>query len=126
MHYKGYTAKIEFDNDREAFYGEVIGLRDAIMFEGNSVKELKNSFHTAVNDYLGFCKSRGQEPEKPYSGKFLVRVSPALHRKLSLRAQKEGKSVNAWVEGSLAKAIENHSEARVADTFNQLRQAGGA
>lgn len=105
MNYKGYTARIEFDEDDEILHGEVMGLRDVIYFEGNSVAEIRKSFHAAVDDYLDYCQSRGEEPDKPYSGKMLVRIDPSLHRGVALNAEREGESINAWVRRALASAL---------------------
>jgi predicted HicB family RNase H-like nuclease len=30
MEYKGYTAKVEFDDEAEIFHGEVLGIKDVI------------------------------------------------------------------------------------------------
>jgi len=70
MEYKGYFAKVEFDDDATIFQGQVINLRDLITFEGETVNELKEAFHDSVDDYLTFCAERGEEPEKPYSLEF--------------------------------------------------------
>ena len=92
MEYKGYYAKVEFDDEANVFHGEVLNLRDVITFEGETVNELRRAFKDSVDDYLAFCADRGEEPEKPYSGKFLVRVEPELHKRLSIQARKNGKS----------------------------------
>jgi len=52
MEYKGYFAKVEFDDDADIFHGEVINLRDVITFEGETVKEIKQAFHDSIDDYL--------------------------------------------------------------------------
>ena len=77
MTYKGYEAAVEYDEDAEIFHGEVMNLRDVITFQGRSVAELKKAFAGSVEDYLAFCKKRGEEPEKPLSGQFVVRTEPA-------------------------------------------------
>ena len=105
MKYKGYSGVVEFDGVDRMFYGKVIGLRDVIGFEGDNVEELENSFHQAVDGYLELCKSRGKAPDKPYSGKFLVRVAPALHRKLVTDATSERMSLNEWVVETLEKRV---------------------
>ena len=97
MTYKGYQAKVELDEDAGIFHGEVINTRDVITFQGTSVHELKQAFADSVDDYLEFCASRGEDPEKPFSGKILVRVPPELHREIMREARLEGKSLNAWV-----------------------------
>lgn len=101
MEYKGYVAKVEFDDEAEIFHGEVINLRDVITFEGESVAELKQAFQDSVEDYLAFCAGRGEEPEKPYSGRFSVRMEPELHRKITVRARLADKSLNSWINDAL-------------------------
>ncbi len=97
MTYKGYEAVVEFDEEAGIFTGEVINTRDVITFEGASVDDLRHAFEDSVEDYLEFCASRNELPEKPFSGNFVIRMSPALHRKLALRARREGKSLNSFV-----------------------------
>ena len=105
MEYKGYFAKVDFIDDDNTFHGEIINLRDVITFEGETVNELKQAFQDSVDDYLDFCKQRGEDPEKPYSGKFVVRVEPELHKNITIEARKEGKSLNVWVRDALSKAL---------------------
>ena len=109
MEYKGYFAKVEFDDKDNIFHGEIINLRDVITFEGETVEELRKAFHDSVEDYLEFCAKRGEDPEKPYSGKFIVRVDPALHKTIAIQARKTGKSLNAWVNETLLKNITQQS-----------------
>ena len=102
MSYKGYLARVVFDDEAAVFHGEVVNLRDVVTFQGKSVAELRRTLKDSVEDYLEFCRSRGEEPEKPFSGKFLVRVSPELHQRISQAARLRGESLNAWVEETLA------------------------
>ncbi len=101
MTYKGYTAHIEFDDEAGFFHGEVIDTKDVITFQGTSVKELKNAFRDSVDDYLEFCKLRCEEPDKPFSGKFVLRLPKSLHRKIYIRALKNGQSLNNFITQSL-------------------------
>ena len=110
MEYKGYFAKVEFIDDDNIFHGEIINLRDVITFEGETVKELKQAFQDSIDDYLDFCKQRGEDPEKPYSGKFVVRVEPELHKTITIEARKKGKSLNVWVKDALSKAIDDPTQ----------------
>ncbi len=110
MEYKGYFAKVEFDDDANIFHGEVINLRDVITFEGETVNELKEAFQDSVDDYLTFCTERGEDPEKPYSGKFVVRVEPELHKNITIEARKNGKSLNVWIKDALSKALINPTQ----------------
>ena len=101
MTYKGYYATVSFDDEAEIFHGEVVGLKDVITFQGRSVEELKVALEDSIEDYLDFCDSRGEEPDKPYSGKFVLRVEPALHRRLSVLSAEEGTSLNSWIRSKL-------------------------
>ena len=101
MTYKGYEAIVKFDEDAHLFHGEVINTRDVITFQGTSVKELEKAFRDSVEDYLSFCATRSERPEEPFSGKFLVRITPELHRRLVTEARKKGVSLNAYVEQAL-------------------------
>ena len=116
MTYKGYSAKIEFDADAEALHGEVIGLRDVITFQATSVEGLKEAFRDSVDDYLAWCAELGQEPERVYAGRFLVRMEPDLHRDLAVAAERAGESINAFVVACLEREIGARPEhdARVA------------
>ena len=110
MEYNGYFAKVEFDDEANIFHGEVINLRDVITFEGETVDELRKAFNDSVEDYLAFCAERGEDPEKPYSGKFLVRVGPELHKTIAIQARKNGKSLNAWVHDALHKVVKDSTQ----------------
>jgi predicted HicB family RNase H-like nuclease len=97
MTYKGYEGVARFDEEAGVFAGEVINTRDVITFQGPSVKELKRAFEESIDDYLDFCAARKEEPEKPFSGSFVVRLPPKLHRHVALEAKRKGKSLNAYV-----------------------------
>ncbi|MFH1635300.1 MAG: type II toxin-antitoxin system HicB family antitoxin [Chloroflexota bacterium] len=105
LEYKGYQGTAEFDYDAGIFFGEVIDLRDVITFQGQSVEELEQSFRDSVEEYLKFCEEMGRTPDKPFSGKFNVRISSAMHRKLVVQARRDDKSLNQWVSDTLEKAI---------------------
>jgi len=97
MTHKGYTGTVTYDDEAEIFHGEVAGLRDVVTFQGTTVKELKRAFRESVDDYLDFCAQRGEEPEKPVSGRFVLRMPPDLHRSLITAAKRNNQSLNAYV-----------------------------
>ena len=97
MEYKGYIGKVEVDDEAGILYGEVINVRDVITFEGTSVDKAQKAFRESVDDYLDFCAKRGESPEKPFSGKFVVRLPAELHRKVYIQAKLENKSLNSWI-----------------------------
>lgn len=105
MKYKGYEAIVSLDNEQGIFHGEVINIRDIITFQGQSFSELKQAFIESVEDYLEFCAQRGEEPDKPFSGRFVVRIDPELHKQISIKAKQEGKSLNTWVSEKLSSGV---------------------
>ncbi|CAO3374049.1 type II toxin-antitoxin system HicB family antitoxin [Azospirillum argentinense] len=104
MDYKGYKAQIDFDDDAGIFVGAVINTRDGITFTGRSVDELRRAFREAVDDYLAMACDMAGNTEQPYSGKLAIRVNPMLHRAIATCAEREGKSVAAWVADQLTHA----------------------
>ena len=74
-------------------------------FEGESVKELTEAFHEAVDDYLAYCKEEGIEPEKSYSGILNVRLTPMIHRQIALMAVQSGLTINAFIKKTLEEKI---------------------
>lgn len=105
MEYKGYIGKVEFDEEAGIIHGEVINTRDVITFQGASVADVKQAFHESVDDYLEFCTARGETPDKPFSGRFVTRISPDLHRQVNVAAALSGQSLNAWVAEQLREAV---------------------
>jgi len=120
MEYKGYVGKVEFDDAAGIVHGEVINTRDVITFQGVSVRELRKAFQDSVDDYLAFCAERGEPPDKPFSGQFVTRIPPELHRQVNLAASMSGKSLNAWVSEQLQSAVVQVGSVR---TKNAARKA---
>ena len=105
MEYKGFIGDVQFDSDAHVFYGEIINTRDVITFEGKSVSELEKAFKESIDDYINWCKEDGVDPEKPYSGKFNLRISPELHKEIALTAKKMKMSINKFVEKAVIDEI---------------------
>ena len=105
LRYKGYTAKPEYSAGDKLFYGKILGIDDLVDFSSENARSIENEFQKAVDDYLAFCEEIGKEPQKAYSGMFNVRISPELHRKISLIAQSEGVSLNKAVEQAIASYV---------------------
>ena len=105
LSYKGYTAKIEFDPEDNILFGNIIGIRDTVGFHGETVAELKVAFQEAVDFYLESCAKSGRTPNKPFSGKFVVRVDSSLHGEIAAAAVHAGKSINKWVADTLAVVV---------------------
>ena len=101
LQYKGYAGHVEFDDETGIFHGEVLDLRDVITFQGKSVEEIECAFRESIDDYLEFCEERDEEPDKPFSGRLMVRLPPEVHRKAYVSARREGKSLNQWIAEKL-------------------------
>lgn len=104
MNYKGYTGYAEYDDSARVFHGEVVDTRDVITFQGTTVEEIEEAFRESVDDYLEFCEQRGEPPDRPFSGRLMVRLPPDLHRRLFILARREGKSLNQLIAERLSKA----------------------
>ena len=107
MTYKGYAARIDYSEEDKCFVGHIAGIRDIVGFHGESVAELRTAFEEAVDDYLITCEKLGRAPQKPYSGKLLLCVDPALHARAAAQAAAQGKSLNAWAQDALQQAVAN-------------------
>ena len=105
MNHQGYTARIEYDERDNILVGRILGVRAIISFHGQTVKELRKEFEHAVDDYLAECSEKWMSPEKPASGKLLLRVSPEVHGRAMVVAQSAGKSLNQWVAEVLERAV---------------------
>lgn len=101
MKYKGYVGQVEYDHEAKIFHGEVIGLKDVITFQGTTVKEIETAFKDSIDDYLEWCKERGEKPEKSFSGNIRLRMQPDLHAHLALEAAKLGISLNDLINEKL-------------------------
>ncbi len=106
IEYKGYHGAVAFDPELDKFHGRVVNTRTVISFYGSSVEQLREEMAASVDTYLEVCEEKGIDPDRPYSGKFMVRITPELHRDMALAAASEGKSMNEWVSERLSETIE--------------------
>jgi len=104
MTYNGYAARIEYSDEDGCFIGHIAGIQDVIGFHAVSVQELRTAFHEAVDDYLATCEKIGRPPQKPYSGKLMLRVPPEVHARAAMMAKAQGMSLNQWAAEVLSKA----------------------
>lgn len=106
MTYKGYTARIEYDDADQIFVGRLAGIRDIVGFHASTVEGLQNAFHESVNDYVQACEKLGHSPQKPASGKLMLRVPPEVHSAALTAAQASGVSLNQWASKALQVAAQ--------------------
>ena len=105
LDHRGYRARVEFDAEDGLFFGRIAGIRDGVSFHADTVAALVEAFEQAVDDYLETCAQLGKTPERPFSGKLMLRVDPAVHAKSVEAAELAGKSLNQWTEDVLRKAV---------------------
>ena len=101
MEYKGYHAKIEYSPEDETFVGEVFGIADTLVFDGQSIEELRTMFHETIDDYLETCRELGKQPDKEYCGTFSVTVPAELHREAAIVAESKGIPLDRLVAEAL-------------------------
>lgn len=105
MTYKGYAARVDFDAEDRIFVGHLAGIRDVVGFHATTVKALEHAFHEAVDDYVAACAKLGQSPNKPASGKLMLRIPPEVHAGAVRAAEMAGTSLNQWATEVLREAV---------------------
>ncbi len=105
LSYKGYQGRFEYDPAADIFHGDVLHIADVVTFQGRSIDELKKALADSIEDYFELCKEVGKEPQKPFSGRFNVRITPELHQKAAHTAAIEGMSLNNWINRAVEKAV---------------------
>jgi predicted HicB family RNase H-like nuclease len=106
MRYKGYIARIEYDEGDRIFVGRLAGIEDVVSFHGSTVDELETAFHESVDHYLEVSERTGRPAQKPYSGNLMLRINPDIHAAVASAAQVQGKSINQWASEVLDKAAD--------------------
>ena len=106
MTYKGYIGSVAYSEKDQVFFGKIEGINGLVNFEGESVKELTEAFHEAVDDYLAYCADEGITPDKSYTGMLNVRLTPAIHRQIAMLALQAGQSINAYIKETLEEKVE--------------------
>ena len=106
MTYKGYVGSVSYSEKDNVFFGKIEGINGLVNFEGESVKQLTEAFHEAVDDYLAYCEEEGVVPDKSYTGVLNVRLTPAIHRQIAMLALQAGISINAYIKDTLEKKVE--------------------
>ena len=104
MKYKSYVGTVEYSEEDNCLFGRLTGINDIISYEGDSVASLRVAFEEAVDDYLETCVKLGKTPQRPYSGKVMLRIPPELHAEIAMRAEASGKSLNQWAAETLSHA----------------------
>lgn len=105
LKYNGYLGSVNFSEKDGVFFGKIEGIDGLVNFEGESVKELTDAFHEAVDDYVAYCETEGIEPHKSYSGSLNIRISPETHSYVATLAKQMGVSINAFIKSTLEQKV---------------------
>ena len=104
LEYKGYKGSVEYSKEDNCLFGKVQGMSKVlILYEGQTLDELRKDFEEGIDSYIEGCKADGIEPAKPYSGKLNLRMSSELHSKLAAFVAATGMTINDFIN----KAIKN-------------------
>lgn len=106
MKYKGYQGTVTYDDEAKIFHGEIVGLKDVITFQGTTVDELDQAFKDSIDDYIEFCKKKGRDPEKPFSGNLMLRLPPKIHEEATIEARYRGISLNSFLTEIISKEVQ--------------------
>ena len=103
MQYKGYIARVEYDDSVRLLHGSVVssGGYPVSNCETADLDTLRREFHRSVDEYLAVCEERGIHPQPPFSGKLNVRLGPELHSRVAALAAQGGVSINSWIKETL-------------------------
>ena len=104
LEYKGYKGSVEYSKEDNCLFGKVQGMSKAlILYEGQTLDELRQDFEAGVDSYIEGCRADGVEPAKPYSGRLILRMSSELHSRMAAFVAASGTTINDFIN----KAIKN-------------------
>lgn len=106
MEYKGYIARVIYDNNSKTLRGTIDGLGKEETFETETISEVEPTFQRIVDNYIEECAAAGVRPDRAYKGQFNVRIKPELHKALVLWGIQHGKSLNGTVETAVKRFVE--------------------
>ena len=101
LSYNGYDGSVEYSAEDRLLHGRILGIRDMVLYDGSSIREIEKNFRGAVDEYLAFCEAEGKTPDVPFKGSFNVRISQDLHQKAALYAEEHDLKLNAVVQLAL-------------------------
>jgi len=111
--YKDYLGSIEVSVEDTCLHGRILFIDDVIIYEGQTLDELKTAFQNAVDSYLAACEQLNREPQKRLSGTFNVRIGPDLHRKAALAARSSCVKLNEFVKSAIVQKLQDKPELTV-------------
>lgn len=77
------------------------GVGRVILYEGNTIEELRADFESGIESYIAGCLADGREPRKAFSGTLNIRISPDIHSRIAMLAQEAGTTINGYIKSAL-------------------------
>jgi len=105
LEYKGYNGSVLYSAEDRILHGRVVGIRDAVTYEGRDVASLETNFKAAVDEYLDFCNEEDKTPDTPFKGSFNIRLGRDLHKRAALYAEEHDQKLNTVVQDALKKYL---------------------
>ena len=102
----GYRAVICFDPEISKFRGEFLGLNGGADFYAADVNGLRREGEISLRVFLEACRQRNIDPQRHYSGKFVLRLDPDMHEAATIAAAAQGMSLNQWAVKTLREAAQ--------------------
>lgn len=101
-----YTYRVTWSEDDQEYVGLCAEFPSLSWLASTPETALKG-IRKLIADTVDDMREHGEEPPKPiasrhYSGKFMVRVPPEVHRELAIRAAEAGVSLNRLASLKLA------------------------
>jgi predicted HicB family RNase H-like nuclease len=115
--YKDFKAELRFDQDEEHIVVKIIG--KPTIFYAKNRRDAEEEFQRFVDQEL-IGKLSEQEEKlfgKKYSGNIAIRTSSELHQEFTLAADREGISLNSYIEKYLQAAIDREAFGSEASGF---------
>ncbi len=102
-----YTYRITWSPDDQEYVGLCIEF-PSLSWLAESPEASLNGIRKIVAEVVQDMSSKGESPPLPlsskkFSGKFVVRIPPNVHRQLAIKAAEEGISLNRLISAKLTK-----------------------
>ncbi len=102
LEYKGYKGSVEYSKADDRLFGKVLGMsKDLILYEGDTISELRADFKAGIDNYISGCEAEGIEPRKPYSGVLNIRIPSEMHSRVAMLSGKMGITINGFIRNAL-------------------------
>jgi predicted HicB family RNase H-like nuclease len=102
-----YTYKITWSEEDKEYVGLCVEF-PSLSWLAESQESALKGIRKVVADVIKDMETSGESPPGPlscrkFSGKFVVRIPPEIHRSLAIEAEEEGISLNRLVSAKLSR-----------------------